>query len=459
MTDYKNIKNKLEKIRNSNLIQKGDKILIAFSGGPDSVFLYHVLKYIQKDFELKISLLYVNHNLRTDVQEDMDFTKEFSERNRVPFYIESVNVNDYVIKNKKSTELSARELRYMKLNEVLNSIGYDKIATGHNLDDNVETIIFRLLRGTSVKGLKGIPEKRENIIRPILEFEKKEILSFLNKNNENYITDYTNNENDYTRNYIRNELFPMFSKINPSFRKKVSELITEIKHTENRDIQQDKSKKNLILLLEENEISLSRQKIDQIYHNFFKKNGELKSEGSKEFSLGKGKVLRKIYNKLEIVKKNEYEVNNKKINRTELKKNQSIEWYTYIVSYFENIENFKKNYTNSLKEYENVTFLKFKSEVAIQNAKLIIRKKENGDKIYISKVGSQKVKKIFIDKKISKWERERIPIIELEKKYKKMILAIGNIKNCEILEKINRTELEKIQKNESILVIRRKDER
>ena len=459
MTDYKNIKNKLEKIRNSNLIQKGDKILIAFSGGPDSVFLYHVLKYIQKDFELKISLLYVNHNLRTDVQEDMDFTKEFSERNRVPFYIESVNVNDYVIKNKKSTELSARELRYMKLNEVLNSIGYDKIATGHNLDDNVETIIFRLLRGTSVKGLKGIPEKRENIIRPILEFEKKEILSFLNKNNENYITDYTNNENDYTRNYIRNELFPMFSKINPSFRKKVSELITEIKHTENRDIQQDKSKKNLILLLEENEISLSRQKIDQIYHNFFEKNGELKSEGSKEFSLGKGKVLRKIYNKLEIVKKNEYEVNNKKINRTELKKNQSIEWYTYIVSYFENIENFKKNYTNSLKEYENVTFLKFKSEVAIQNAKLIIRKKENGDKIYISKVGSQKVKKIFIDQKISKWERERIPIIELEKKYKKMILAIGNIKNCEILEKINKTELEKIQKNESILVIRRKDER
>lgn len=459
MTDYKNIKNKLEKIRNSNLIQKGDKILIAFSGGPDSVFLYHVLKYMQKDFELKISLLYVNHNLRTDVQEDIDFTKEFSERNRVPFYIESVNVNDYVIKNKKSTELSARELRYMKLNEVLNSIGYDKIATGHNLDDNVETIIFRLLRGTSVKGLKGIPEKRENIIRPILEFEKKEILSFLNENNENYITDYTNNENDYTRNYIRNELFPMFSKINPSFRKKVSELITEIKHTENRDIQQDKSKKNLILLLEENEISLSRQKIDQIYHNFFKKNGELKSEGSKEFSLGKGKVLRKIYNKLEIVKKNEYEVNNKKINRTELKKNQSIEWYTYIVSYFENIENFKKNYTNSLKEYENVTFLKFKSEVAIQNVKLIIRKKENGDKIYISKVGSQKVKKIFIDKKISKWERERIPIIELEKKYKKMILAIGNIKNCEILEKINRTELEKIQKNESILVIRRKDER
>ena len=164
MTDYKNIKNKLEKIRNSNLIQKGDKILIAFSGGPDSVFLYHVLKYIQKDFELKISLLYVNHNLRTDVQEDMDFTKEFSERNRVPFYIESVNVNDYVIKNKKSTELSARELRYMKLNEVLNSIGYDKIATGHNLDDNVETIIFRLLRGTSVKGLKEILKKRENII-------------------------------------------------------------------------------------------------------------------------------------------------------------------------------------------------------------------------------------------------------------------------------------------------------
>ena len=88
------------------------------------------------------------------------------------------------------------------------------------MDDNVETFIFRLLRGTSLNGLKGIPKIRENIIRPILEFEKKEILYFLKQNNLKYIIDYTNNENDFTRNFIRNKIFPNFEKVNPNFKQK-----------------------------------------------------------------------------------------------------------------------------------------------------------------------------------------------------------------------------------------------
>jgi len=128
------------------------------------------------------------------------FAKNFSEKNDSPLYIKSVNVNDYAAKNRKSIELAARELRYLTLEETLNDIGYNKIATGHNLDDNAETFVFRLLRGTSVKGLKSIPEIRGNIIRPILSFEKKEILDCLKFNEEEYIKDYTNEENEYTRN-------------------------------------------------------------------------------------------------------------------------------------------------------------------------------------------------------------------------------------------------------------------
>ena len=454
MINYKIIENKLRKIIENNLIEKNDKILIAFSGGPDSVFLYYILKYLQNDFNLEISLLYVNHNLREDVEKDLNFVKNFSEENEVSLYIESVNVKEYSKINKKSIELSARELRYKKLSEVYNKIKYNKIATGHNLDDNVETLIFRLLRGTSIKGLKSIPQKRNEIIRPILNFEKKEILSFLNKNSQNYITDYTNEENGYTRNYIRNKLFPMFSEINPSFRKKVNELIIEINKSEKSNCK-NKNKERIILLMEKNKISLSRQKIEQIYNSFYDKNDKLKKDGNKEIDLGDGKYLRKIYDRLEVIEKY---LENKEIKKTKLKKNQSIEWYTYKVSYFEDKKSFDKLYINEEHDAENIEFFKL-NFLLNENEKIIIRKREEGDKIFINKVGSQKIKKILIDNKISKWERDKIAIIELEMENEKIILGILNIKYSDKLKKIKMEDIKKLQRNESILVIRRKNER
>ena len=232
MFDTGKMKKKVKELKKSGLIKKNEKILIAFSGGPDSVFLYNLLFFLREYYSIEISLIYVNHNLREDVENDLNFVEEFSKENNVPLYIESVDVRKYAAENKKSIELAARELRYEAIEKVLQNLNYDKIATGHNLDDNIETFIFRLLRGTSLKGLKGIPSERKNIIRPILQFEKKEILNYLQENKKSYIIDYTNSENDYTRNYIRNEIFPMFVNINPTFRNKVNELIQEINNKE-----------------------------------------------------------------------------------------------------------------------------------------------------------------------------------------------------------------------------------
>ena len=175
----KKILKKLDEIIKEGLISRKDKILIAFSGGPDSVFLYHFLNLLKNIISIEISIVYINHNLRHDVENDLKFINEFSNSNNVNYYIESVDVKKYATKNKKSIELAARELRYEAIETIRKKIGYNKIATGHNLDDNVETFIFRLLRGTSVTGLKSIPKTRENIVRPILDFEKSEILSFL----------------------------------------------------------------------------------------------------------------------------------------------------------------------------------------------------------------------------------------------------------------------------------------
>ena len=137
-----------KKIIKNNLISENDKILIAFSGGPDSVFLYDFLNFLETKRKIELSLVYVNHNLRYDVENDLQFVKKFAGENNINYYIENVNVNEYAIKNKKSIELAARELRYEAIENIRKMINYDKIATGHNLDDNVETFIFRLLRGT-----------------------------------------------------------------------------------------------------------------------------------------------------------------------------------------------------------------------------------------------------------------------------------------------------------------------
>ena len=171
----KEIYKKIKEIKNRNLINENDKILIAFSGGPDSMFLYYILKKIQKEYNLEISLIYINHNLRYDVENDIKIVTKFAKENNVKLYMKNIDVKKYAKENKKSIELAARELRYEIINKTLIEIEYNKIATGHNLDDNVETLIFRLIRGTSTKGLKGIPIKRGNIIRPILHFEKNEM--------------------------------------------------------------------------------------------------------------------------------------------------------------------------------------------------------------------------------------------------------------------------------------------
>ena len=458
MFDTGKMKKKVEELKKSGLIKKNEKILIAFSGGPDSVFLYNLLLFLKGYYSIEISLIYVNHNLRKDVKNDLNFVEEFSKENNVPLYIESVDVRKYAAENKKSIELAARELRYEAIEKVLQNLNYDKIATGHNLDDNIETFIFRLLRGTSLKGLKGIPSERKNIIRPILQFEKKEILNYLQENKKSYIIDYTNSENDYTRNYIRNEIFPMFVNINPNFRNKVNELIQEINNKESLKtyISEEKNtKEKFVQYLEKYDVELSRKKIDQIYETLYNENGDMNMNGSKEFYLGNGKILRKKYDKLEVIMEEKKEVDEE---RVEIKQNIPIKWYDYNIILTDNILN-----TKSMEDFKegNVTFLKFTEKCEDENYKIFVRKRIEGDTILLNNLGHRKLKKILIDQKISKWERDKIPVFEME--YKKnnrnisRILGIGDIKFSKYIKK--EEVKNKSENNERLLIIGRKNGR
>ena len=433
----KEIYKKIKEIKNRNLINENDKILIAFSGGPDSMFLYYILKKIQKEYNLEISLIYINHNLRYDVENDMKIVTKFAKENGVKLYIKNIDVKKYAKENKKSIELAARELRYEIINKTLIEIEYNKIATGHNLDDNVETLIFRLIRGTSTKGLKGIPIKRGNIIRPILHFEKNEIVKFLDEKNIEYVNDYTNLENDYTRNYIRNKIFPMFSNINLNFKVKINELIEELNY--------DKISENkiaLIKMLENKKVKLTREKINNIYNSLYDTEDNLKKEGTKEFEIGEDYILRKEYDKIEILKKEKKKINfeNEIIKINTLKK-----WNSFEIGIF---DDGAKNLINIDEELKNNSKMKFyKINLNEEIEEINIRSRNNGDRIKLRKIGYKKIKNILIDKKISKLERDTIPLIL----HKKEILAIGNISISEHLEKIN---IEEIRENMIILCIK-----
>lgn len=430
----KKIEKKIKEIKDKNLINENDKILIAFSGGPDSMFLYYVLKTLQKEYKLEISLIYINHNLRDDVDNDIKIVTNFAKENGVKLYVKKIDVKKYTKDNKKSVELAARELRYEMINKTLMEIGYNKIATGHNLDDNVETLVFRLIRGTSIKGLKGIPIKRGNIIRPILHFEKTEIIKFLDEKEVEYVIDYTNFENDYTRNYIRNEIFPMFFNVNSNFKLKINELIEELNYNKT-----SKNKRLLIEKLEEKKVKLTREKINNIYNSLYDSEDELKKDGAKEFEIGENLVLRKKYDRIEIVSKKEK--NEKEKNET-IKLNTQKKWNLFEIGIF-NGEN--KILLNEYKKSNNIKFYEIKLNKKVDEIK--IRARIDGDRIKLKNVGYKKIKKILIDKKISKWERDEIPIIL----YEDEILSVGDISISEHLEKIN---IEKIEKNMIILCIK-----
>jgi tRNA(Ile)-lysidine synthase len=208
----------LKFIEEKKLFKPGDKVLIALSGGPDSVFLSYLLNKFKKKLKIEIGAFHVNHTLRgKSADADESFCREFTKNLRIEFSSVKIDVNKIAEKNKISTEEAGREVRYSELQKYSKKYHFDKIVTAHTADDNAETILLNLIKGTGLKGISGIPIVRENIVRPLLSIRKSEILNCLNENKIKFQIDKTNLSNDYERNFIRNEIIPRIkAKLNPS---------------------------------------------------------------------------------------------------------------------------------------------------------------------------------------------------------------------------------------------------
>ena len=420
-----------------NLIESNDIIVVGFSGGPDSVFLVEMLKKLQHFFNFKIYLVHINHLLRgEDADSDENFSFEYAKKNNLEIFIKRIPVKEIAKEIGKTLEEVGREERYKFFSEIYEKVRATKIATAHNKDDQIETFLFRLIRGTSLQGLEGIKIKNNNIIRPISEIYKKDILEYLNKNEIQYKIDKTNFENEFTRNSIRLDLIPFIEeRYNIKFKDKIFSLIKEIREnnqnnslnlsdytdSENRIILEKTKflsnfdKKNLLsLFLNKKNIEVNRNKIDKI-------SSLIKSNGTKKIDLDKSYRIVKDYTYLYIEDKKENCVINNNVIQVKIPSEQIFDNFKITVSTVENLD---------IPKQKNQYLLD-----AIYNDIIEVRYRKEGDRIFLGEKHSKKIKEIFIDQKIPKDIRDRLPIFL----YNNTIFWIYNVKKAYI-PKINKNE-------------------
>jgi tRNA(Ile)-lysidine synthase len=198
------------------MLSGGERVLVGLSGGPDSVCLLSILHSLRERFTSEISAMYVDHGLRPrETGNEIEFCRNLCERLNVPFRTKTINVRSYAQDRKMNMQEAARQLRYRTFDETSGDIGARRIALGHTADDQAETLLMRLFRGSGPTGLSGIPPVRKNIIRPLIETRRGEIEKFLDDEKIEYIIDSSNLKENYLRNRIRLSLVPMLKEYNP----------------------------------------------------------------------------------------------------------------------------------------------------------------------------------------------------------------------------------------------------
>ncbi len=204
-------------LQSNNMLSKGDGVVVGVSGGADSMCLLRILLSMRERLELKLLVLHVNHGIRgASADGDEQFVKEFCEANNTDFKAVHINVPEIASREGLTEEEAGRKYRYRSFFEACGENGFGKIAVAHNKDDNAETVLFNIARGSGISGLRGIRptrvEKDVTIIRPLLNCTRKEIEDYLAEHGQSYRTDETNFENDYSRNRIRNEIMPLLGR-------------------------------------------------------------------------------------------------------------------------------------------------------------------------------------------------------------------------------------------------------
>ncbi len=403
-------------IEENALIKKGDTVLCAVSGGADSICLLYVMQALKDEYDLTVYVANINHLIRGEESDrDSNFVKSVCKAADVKCFYREYDVKSISKERKLSEEECGRILRYEFFSEISDSLGGAKIATAHNLNDNAETVIFRLIRGSSAQGISGIKYRRENIIRPLLDVSRDEIEKFLVLNGITWCEDSTNKLPLYARNKIRLSVLPKLREVSGGAERHIvsaAKLISEDNMylssiAENAERECFFDGYLLVDKLLENPVPIKRRIASSVLQkwNAREVTGEkidkfldfLTKESGKQFDINSVYYAEKSYQKVY------------------LRKRISEENPELILTIGESCEDKNWRLTANIESYP----IKRKSNnVAVFDADklklpLKIRYKRDGDKMILKGMkGTKKLSDIFSDEKVERLLRSDIPIVE-----------------------------------------------
>ena len=413
-------------VKKYNMLFKGAKVVTGVSGGADSTALLLFLCSLRESYNLKVYAVHVHHGIRgEEADRDMHFVEDLCKKMNVECTVKHHDVIGISKEKGISEEEAGRMVRYKDFREELEKRGADFIAVAHNMNDQAETVIMRLCRGSGLTGMAGIRPVRGNIIRPLIDCFRSEIEEYLEFNNQEYINDSTNFEEDYTRNRIRLNVIPYLSKqINSGAMENIAKSAVLLRQEDDflNSLALDNLNK-IIIKKDEKSISLNAEKLceaDTVIQRRIIRLGLLKlKKDIKDISLNHVDSVLKIAQKgghsdlpsgfsadmscgilkLRIGKAQSHDFSYK----LELDKPVFVKECGLYFLMTENDEKLKENPNNLYTKVFDCDKIAINTE---------IRNRKNGDKIVVNKNGgTKKLKDIFIDKKIPKDERDSIPVI------------------------------------------------
>lgn len=423
----------LNTIKENKLVKRGDIVAVACSGGSDSMALLHMLKGLEDELDIEVIAVHVNHSIRDNAERDASFVMNYCKENKIRAYKFKVDVPKLAKAKAISLESAGREARYGIFDALIQKGVADKIALAHHSSDQAETILLHLFRGAGLSGVKGMDyQKGDTYIRPMLSTAKREILEYLNYNDIPYVEDETNAESTYTRNFLRNEIFPLLVKKWPNV---VEALVNFSKSAGEDDDYIQKNLNDYALLIEDKiaKVPLSYFFYDESVINriLFKaihgigigedierkhidalKNLARNSENGKKIDLPFGITAYKEYEYLTITNK----------------KKEVVKFGAELKSGEVDVPGYGKIVVKRVKDFipkPNVLYIDYKK--VPRDA--IWRFRQNGDVFEKFGGGTKKLKSYLIDKKIPQRERTNIPVLASGKE----VLVIAGV---EISDKV-----------------------
>lgn len=400
-------------------------ILLALSGGADSVCLFHLLLSYCKESGSILSVAHVNHKIRgEDAERDRDFCLELAKKYSIPFYLLEADVPALAKEHGRGLEEEARNVRYEFFDKIMRENGIPLLATAHNATDNAETVIFNLLRGSGTKGLCGIREVRDfsigKIIRPLILEEKPDILEYCQENGYEFVLDETNDDITYSRNRIRSNILPELLKINENAVKNISRSANILLATEeyiNKEATDFIEKCNGTIKvndLNSLDTALASRIVAKLFSDAFSPS---EVNVLDVLSLAKNAVPHSrislpsgLYAVIEdghLLLKNECEQTSPYPFKIKLEMGENVISDGEMTVFIENSESSIKSHDKAKNIYKKSTthFISFDT---IENG-LFVRRKEDGDKIFTHGM-HKKLKKLFCERKIPLKLREEIPV-------------------------------------------------